>query len=449
MSDDPEILRQEIARLRKVNEVLMRRVQRSMDTAGSDYGLFEQAIHLQKVVEERTTELRARNAELRAATVRAEAAVRSKSRFLATMSHELRTPLHVLLSAIQILGEDASSEHEELLSLMNGAGEHLLALIDDILDFTRAESGTLSLSEGEVSVRDTVGSVLAGARHLSVARGLALRSSIDDDVPDTIITDGRRLKQVLFNLVGNACKFTDAGDTTIAVARDGDSLLFRVADTGRGIPKDALTRVQERFVQVHDDDARDHGGAGLGLAICRELVGLWHGELTVRSTLGVGTCVSFTLPLHLPDAPTMVPSEADWDDVGPMQVLLVDDHPVNRFVARKLLERDGACVTEAASGAEALAQLAAGPLPDLVLMDCQMPGMDGFEATRRIRALSGPAGRLRIVALTASVLDEDREQCLEAGMDGHLTKPLDRAALRREMAAAVAPDAEVEDVRTA
>jgi len=436
--DDVSDLRQEIARLRKVNTVLMRRVQRSMDTAGSDYGLFERTIHLQKLVDERTAELRARNTELEAARERAEAAVRSKSRFLATMSHELRTPLHVLLSAVQILHAELDGEQAQLLAMMDGAGDHLATLIDDILDFTRAESGALALSEGPTRIRDVVDSVVCAARHLPTSQGLTLQAQVDAQVPQVILADARRFKQVLFNLVGNACKFTDQGGVRVQVRADGDHLVVCVLDTGRGISAEALPRIQDHFVQARDDDARMHGGAGLGLAICRELVTLWEGDLTMHSTLGQGTEARFTVPLRTPVAAQVPTAPQAASPVGPVAVLLVDDQPVNRLVARKILELDGARVHEAASGEEALRFLQGAELPDLVLMDCQMPGMDGFEATRRLRAMPGPARRVRVVALTASVLDEDREQCMSAGMDGHLTKPLDREALRAELAQAVA-----------
>jgi len=431
-----EELEAELKRLRRINAVLKKRVQRSIDSAGTDFSLFEQNIHLERLVTERTTELRTRNEELQLARERAESAAKVKSRFLANMSHELRTPLNVVLGTIQLLSHDTYQfppEQQQYLRNMSDASEHLLGLINDILDFSRAEDGSLQLQPAALDVSVLLDSTVSGLRHLPTAEGLELALEIAAEVPQAIKADGRRLRQVLVNLIGNACKFTRQGSVRLQVTRDDDVLCFSVTDTGEGIPAESQHNLFDRFTQLEEVDSRQHSGTGLGLAISKQLVQLWGGEIFLESTLGVGTTVRFTHPLHTAQLyATKTPQlsgPACVEGVAP-QVLLVDDHPINRLVAQRLLEQLGATVITAASGVEAIEALGSAPQPpDLILMDCQMPGMDGFETTRRIRALPVPWGTLPIVALTASVLDEDREQCLAAGMDAHLTKPVQRETL--------------------
>jgi signal transduction histidine kinase/CheY-like chemotaxis protein len=419
----------EVARLEKVNRVLIRRVQRSINSAGSDFGLFEQNIHLDRLVKERTRELESRNVELSAARNKAEEAVISKSRFLANMSHELRTPLNAVIGVAQILESTALSEEQSgYLELLSQASQHLLGLIDDILDFTRVESGVLPLQLAPICPRKLVNEVISSLKHMPDASGLEVTAQISPSVPDGIQADARRLRQVLVNLIGNACKFTDVGSVSVWMERRGELLHVSVKDTGIGIHSDQLAHIFDRFAQADSGSSRRHGGTGLGLAISRHLVRLWGGELTLQSTPGEGSMLSFTmpcLPAEVPSKPRPLAKPTDRQEV---KVLLVDDHPVNRLVARRLLEILGVEVIEAASGEAALELLHASDF-DVILMDCQMPGMDGFETTRRIRKMREGKSETPIIALTASVLEEDRKKCLEAGMNSHLAKPVQRETL--------------------
>jgi len=425
----------EIERLEKVNRVLIRRVQRSINSAGSDFGLFEQNIHLDRLVKERTREVESRNVELSAARNKAEEAALSKSRFLANMSHELRTPLNAVIGVAQILESTALSEVQSgYLDLLSQASQHLLGLIDDILDFTRVEAGALPLHLTPISPRKLVNEVISSLRHMPDACGLEVSAQISPSVPDGILADARRLRQVLVNLIGNACKFTDSGSVSVSMKHHGEQLLVSVQDTGIGIGSDQLAHIFDRFAQADSGSSRRHGGTGLGLAISRHLVRLWGGELTLQSVPGEGTLLSFTMPcqpVELALAPERAPASISQQEA---RVLLVDDHPVNRLVARRLLELMGVEVIEATSGAEALVMLQARDV-DVILMDCQMPDMDGFETTRRIRQMKKEKSTTPIIALTASVLEEDRRKCLEAGMNAHIAKPVQREVLREVLAA--------------
>ncbi len=375
MSDQPpddrsraELLA-ELARLQRINEVLIRRVQRSVDSAGNDFGLFEQNLRLESLVRERTAQLEARNRELQRARRVAESAAAAKSRFLARMSHELRTPLNVVIGGTELLEADdnpLSPSQEHMLGVMGQASSHLLGLIDDILDFSRAEDGKLGLRTGPLQLRGMIAATLDALRHMPTARGLTLSAEIDPAVPETIAADERRLRQVLVNLVGNGCKFTDTGGVSIRVGLRDGTLHFRVRDTGVGMSHRAQERLFEQFTQGDGGDARRHGGAGLGLAICRQLVTLWGGAICLDSRQGEGTSVHFTLPLTevetpaLPAAPPAPPPATTHDQ--PV-VLLVDDNAINRLVARRMLEHLGAQVHEADSGKAALDHLDACAAP--------------------------------------------------------------------------------------
>ena len=422
-------LLKEIERLEKVNRVLIRRVQRSINSAGSDFGLFEQNIHLDRLVKERTREVESRNVELSVARNKAEEAALSKSRFLANMSHELRTPLNAVIGVAQILESTALSEVQSgYLDLLSQASQHLLGLIDDILDFTRVESGALPLKLTPISPRRLVSEVISSLKHMPDASGLEVSAQISPSVPDGILADARRLRQVLVNLIGNACKFTESGSVSVSMEHRGEQLHVSVTDTGIGICSDQLVHIFERFAQADSGSSRRHGGPGLGLAISRHLVRLWGGELTLQSIPGEGTQLSFTIPCQPVEIALTLERAAAPISQQDARVLLVDDHPVNRLVARRLLEILGVEVIEATSGAEALEVLQTRDV-DVILMDCQMPDMDGFEATRRIRQLRTETSTTPIIALTASVLEEDQRKCLEAGMNAHIAKPVQRETL--------------------
>jgi two-component system, sensor histidine kinase len=368
-----------------------------------------------------------------------------KSQFLATMSHEMRTPLHGILGVARLLRADlpAGAPALQRLALIEHSGEHLLELISDLLDFSKIEAGQMVLASEALDLRALLERTVAVMTDSAGEKGLALRLDLTalDAGQSWVEGDVSRLRQVLLNLIGNAIKFTERGEVTLRARQDGERVTVEVHDSGIGIPEAEIERIFDAFHQIESTFDRRFTGTGLGLTISRELARAMHGDLVCRSRVGVGS--TFTLTLHLPPASVPAPSPAQAGDASAALrglVLLAEDNEVNALVARSVLENAGLSVEVVGDGAAALARSKTAPLPDLVLMDCQMPVMDGFEATRRIRAFEEQVGRARlpIIALTANAYEVDRERCLAAGMDDHLPKPFrDReltAVLQRHMA---------------
>ncbi len=388
--------------------------------------------------------LRTANVELRRKRAEAEAADEAKSAFLAAMSHEMRTPLNGVLGMAQLLREGRlDPEQREHLQILHGSARLLLTVIDDLLDVSKLDAGQVELDPVPFRVRAWAREGVELLRPRAREAGLDLELVVSDRVPRAVEADDVRLRQVLLNLVGNAVKFTERGRVVVRI--DGTlqpggrvALLIEVEDTGIGIPEDALEVIFDRFTQAESDTTRRFGGTGLGLAIVKGLVEAMGGRVGVESTVGVGSrfWVAVTVPVaqEATRPPTLVPLV----DVSActLRVLVVDDHAVNRTVARRMVERLGHEVVEVDSGAAAVARAAEGGL-DVVLMDVEMPGMDGLEATRRIRALPGGSS-LPIVALTAHALPAQVERCLAAGMDAHLAKPLMLDALETALERAAA-----------
>ena len=526
--------------------------------------------------------LRGVQRELLAAKVAAEAAMLAKSEFLASMSHEIRTPLNGILPLLDIvLGTDLSPSQREYLVTANASAKELLRIVDDILDYSKAEAGKLILESVSINIRELVDSVKRLLEKPAETKGLAMRAVVDPDVRPVVRGDPMRIRQILTNLMGNAIKFTQRGGVSVRVSRRNETatqheLLFAVRDTGIGLAADAAARLFQPFTQADASVTRRYGGTGLGLTICKKLVDLMGGRIGVRSEPGRGSVFWFTIPfekapgdivgpqqqvagarallvaspqraqhimpllatleldatqvadtagalsrvrqaaplgkafsfdllvvdaesaagdagkllrsivadrqldslrllalgLDNPPDPRVVLVPARPDDTALRQgvrsafgltpqaraqpvlsvpalpastaradlpldgkVLLVEDHPVNQKVARKLLERLGLSVDVADNGEVALDRLRESPYA-MVLMDCQMPVLDGYSATRRLREIESEQGKTRtpVIAMTAHAMSGDRERCLQAGMDDYLSKPLDRQLLEQTLA---------------
>jgi PAS domain S-box-containing protein len=376
----------------------------------------------------------------------AEAANRAKSEFLANMSHEIRTPLNGVLGMLLLLiSADLGGELGDYASKAYDASSRLLLLLNDILDFSRIEAGAVTLEVKPFAVAGLFDSVTQVFELNSQRKGLAYAVEIDDSVPAFLVGDEARIRQILFNLVGNAVKFTSLGGVTISAwansfaRRDGRVWLhLSVADTGIGIPDDKLGQIFERFSQVDGAYTRQYEGAGLGLTIIKRIVGMMHGDLTVESEVGRGT--SMHLTLALPTASNLGETRSDEIVEGalvglrPLRILLAEDEPIGQLAMKVMLTRLGHAVTAVGNGKAAVEALKADDF-DCILMDIQMPEMDGVEATKRIRTLPelAPKARIPIIALTAYAMSGDREKFLAAGLDGHVSKPVQMVELERTL----------------
>ena len=365
----------------------------------------------------------------------AEQANEAKSRFLATMSHEIRTPLNAVLGLASLLLETPLSERQRgHVELMRVSGQNLLAVINDILDVTQIESGRMKLELIDFEPQRTIESVVALLRVRAQDKGLALRLNVSPPLPAWLRGDPNRLAQLLFNLVGNAIKFTERGAVQVSITHvpepgGGAALTMEVADTGIGIPPEALPRLFERFTQVDGSTRRRFGGSGLGLSITRDIVVMMGGRIDVHSLPGQGSTFVVTLVLGAPEETPVLPPAALPQAPGtPRRVLVAEDNPVNQIVIQAMLEQLGHHCDMVADGEEVLQQIHLADY-DLVLMDMQMPRLDGLAATRAIRALPGPLGQLPIVAMTANALLSDRRECHAAGMTGFISKPMEMEQL--------------------
>jgi len=381
--------------------------------------------------------------ELKNAKEAAEAASKTKSEFLANMSHEIRTPMNGILGTLQLLqGSSLTDSQDEYVSIAYSSGEALLSLLNDILDFSKIEAGKLELEYIPFNLVSLVRELTVLLSQRASERKVELLSDLDEEIPSVIKGDSVRIRQILANLLTNAIKFTDDGTVTIkASVLDKTEKVVRlkieVIDSGIGISEEAQRKLFNSFTQADGSTTRKYGGTGLGLAIVRQLVTLMRGRLGVDSEEGKGACFWIEIAFEIPDekiVSSQVEKQAvELADKLEGHVLLVEDNPINQMIAKKMLEKIGLTYELVVNGEEAVARIKQPHEFKAVLMDCQMPVMDGYEATHAIRELEQKSSleHMPVIAMTANAMEGDKDKCLQAGMDDYVAKPVKQDALKQ------------------
>ncbi|HET6992051.1 MAG TPA: response regulator, partial [Bacteroidia bacterium] len=368
-----------------------------------------------------------------------EESMKVKEQFLTKMSHEIRTPMNVIVGLTDLLLEgNVTPEQKECLEAVKVSSDNLLSIINDILDFSKLEFGKVSLETVAFNLREIIEGVILIMRFSTTRKGISLDYSLHEGIPEVVVGDPFRLKQILLNLVSNSVKFTEKGSVKIDVGlisedEDNCTIRFVVADTGIGIPEDLLTVIFESFTQASNETSRKYGGTGLGLTIVKQLVELQGGSIYVESKLNEGSDFIVTLPFRKGDEkhiPVKTDEKVEFlKTLGPVRVLLVEDNEMNQMLAHKVLSKWGFTIDTATNGEEGIEKLSAGEY-DIILMDIQMPGMDGYEATTYIRKnMSPPKSEIPIIAMTAHAIAGEAEKCIELGMDDYISKPFSQKAL--------------------
>ena len=379
--------------------------------------------------------------ELKQARDRAEEMSQAKGEFLANMSHEIRTPMNGVIGTLQLLSDtDLGNAQQEYVDTAHKSAQSLLTILNDILDLSKIEAGKLNIELIPLELREIVTELITLHTMTADEKAIQLVADIDEKIPNILIGDPTRIRQILANLISNALKFTEKGHVLVRIrlvsSDDNNAMVsFEVEDTGVGIEDHVKDKLFNEFTQADGSTTRKYGGTGLGLAIVRQLVEMMHGEFGVESTPGKGSTFWFRIPLEISSEQTLKqPNEFEQEFKGTLSghVLLVEDNPINQMIAQKMLEKIGLESTLAHDGQQALNMLEQNTY-DAVLMDCQMPVLDGFEATRRIREQAALKA-LPVIAMTANVMEGDREKCIAAGMNDYIGKPVIEAALKKTLA---------------